>query len=221
MLEAERERVARAGRRLAAGGLVLGTAGNVSERAGELVAISPTGAVLAELEADAVAVVDLEGRQVDGDLLPTSELKLHLGAYNRFATGAVVHLHPPMGTALACVLADELPLVHYQMLALGGPVRVAPYATFGSGELAAGTLDALEGRMAALMANHGTIALGGDLDGALANAELLEWACTLYWRAATLGTPRALDTDQQTAVIEAVTATAYGTPQRRTEAIGG
>jgi L-fuculose-phosphate aldolase len=220
VLEAERERVASAARRLAAAGLVLGTAGNVSERAGSLVAISPTGAVLAELDAGAVAVVDLDGKQVDGDLRPTSEIELHLGVYHRFDTGAVVHLHPPIGTALACVL-DELPLVHYQMLALGGPVRVAPYATFGSSELAATTLDALEGRMAALMSNHGTIALGGDLDGALANAELLEWACELYWRAATLGTPRTLDEGQQRAVIEAVTARAYGAPQSRTEAIGG
>jgi L-fuculose-phosphate aldolase len=220
VLEAERDRVASAARRLAAAGLVLGTAGNVSERAGSLVAISPTGAVLAELDAGAVAVVDLDGKQVDGDLRPTSEIELHLGAYHRFDTGAVVHLHPPMGTALACVL-DELPLVHYQMLALGGPVRVAPYATFGSGELATATLDALEGRMAALMSNHGTIALGGDLEGALANAELLEWACELYWRAATLGTPRTLDEGQQAAVIEAVTARAYGAPQPRTEVIGG
>ena len=220
MLEAERERVASAARRLAAAGLVLGTAGNVSERAGSLVAISPTGAILAELDADAVAVVDLGGEQVDGDLRPTSEIELHLGVYHRFEVGAVVHLHPPIGTALACVL-DELPLVHYQMLALGGPVRVAPYATFGSSELATATLDALEGRMAALMSNHGTIALGGDLDGALANAELLEWACELYWRAATLGTPRTLDEGQQRAVIEAVTARAYGAPHPRTEAIGG
>ncbi|MGH2868753.1 MAG: class II aldolase/adducin family protein [Solirubrobacteraceae bacterium] len=220
MLEAERERVASAGRHLAAAGLVLGTAGNVSERAGSLVAISPTGAVLAGLDADAVAVVDLEGTQLGGDLRPTSEIELHLGVYHRFEARAVVHLHPPIGTALACVL-DELPLVHYQMLALGGPIRVAPYETFGSAELASATLDALEGRMAALMSNHGTIALGGDLDGALANAELLEWACELYWRAATLGTPRTLDKGQQTAVVDAVTARAYGTPQPRTEVIGG
>ncbi len=220
MLEAERQRVASAARRLAAAGLVLGTAGNVSERAGSLVAISPTGAVLAELDADAIAVVELDGKQVQGDLRPTSEIELHLGVYHRFEAGAVVHLHPPIGTALACVL-DELPLVHYQMLALGGPVRVARYETFGSGELAAATLDALDGRMAALMSNHGTIALGGDLDGALANAELLEWACELYWRAATLGAPRTLDEGQQRAVIEAVTARAYGAPQSRTEGIGG
>lgn len=220
MLEAQRAQVADAGRHLAAAGLVLGTAGNVSARAGDRVAISPTGAVLAELEADDVAVVGLDGIQLDGDLLPTSELALHLGVYDRFQSGAVVHLHPPSGTALACVV-DELPLVHYQMLALGGPVRVARYATFGSAELASVTLDALEGRMAALMANHGTIAHGGDLEGALANAELLEWACALYWRAAAIGTPRTLDEGEQNAVIQAVTDRAYGAPQPRSEVLGG
>ena len=163
-----------------------GTAGNVSVRADELVAVTPTGAVLEQLTADDVAVVDLDGDQVDGELAPTSELGLHLGAYRRYGAGAVVHAHAPMGTALGCVL-DELPVVHYQMLALGGPVRVAPYATFGTPELAELTLDALEGRAAALMSNHGTIALGADPDGADGNALLLEWACTVYWRAASAG----------------------------------
>jgi L-fuculose-phosphate aldolase len=214
MLRAERERVAAAARRLAAARLVLGTAGNVSERSGELVAVTPTGAVLADLHADDVAVVELEGAQVAGDLRPTSELDLHLGLYRRYEAGAVVHVHPPMGTALACVV-DELPVVHYQQLALGGPVRVARYETFGSPELAQVTLDALEGRVAALMANHGTIVYGANLGDAVANAELLEWACTVYWRAALIGTPRALGEDERAAVVDAVIARAYGTTQVR------
>ena len=74
-----------------------------------------------------MTVVDLEGRVVAGDLEPTSELDLHLGVYRRHGAGAVVHTHAPMATALSCVL-DELPCVHYQMLLLGGTVRVAPYA---------------------------------------------------------------------------------------------
>jgi L-fuculose-phosphate aldolase len=212
MLEPERERVAAAARRLANQGLVIGTAGNVSERAGELVAVTPTGAVLASVVADDVAVVDLDGAQVGGELAPTSELGLHLGVYRRYDVGAVVHTHAPMATALACVL-DELPVVHYQMLALGGPIRVAPYATFGSPELAQLTLDALEGRCAALMSNHGTIAHGVDLDAAIETALLLEWVCTIYWRAAAIGTPRVLDSEQLAAVIDAVTTTGYGSLQ--------
>jgi len=213
MLERERERVAAAARRLAAGGLVTGTAGNLSERAGELVAVTPTGARLEDVTATDVAVVDLAGEQRDGELAPTSELGLHLGIYRRYAAGAVVHTHAPFATALACVL-DELPVIHYQMLALGGAVRVAPYATFGTPELAELTLDALEGRSAALMANHGAIAYGPDLDVAVQQTELLEWACELYWRAAAVGLPRTLDPAQQLDFIEAVTRRGYGITRR-------
>jgi L-fuculose-phosphate aldolase len=212
-LQRERERVAAASRRLAARGLVLGTAGNVSERHEDLVAVTPTGAVLERLEPEQIAVVDLGGNQLEGPFAPTSELQLHLGVYERYRAGAVVHAHPPIGTALSLVL-DELPVVHYQMLALGGPVRVAPYATFGTAELAVLTLDALQGRGAALMANHGTIAHGPDLDVAVEHALLLEWACEVYWRAATIGTPRTLDADQREAFVSALTERGYGMTRR-------
>lgn len=214
MLEAERERVAAAARRLAGEGLVLGTAGNVSERHDELVAVTPTGAGLERMEPTDIAVVDLEGNQVDGELAPTSELGLHLGAYRRYGAGAVVHTHAPVSTALGCVL-EELPVVHYQMLALGGSVRVAPYATFGSPQLAELTLDALEDRSAALMSNHGTITLGADPDAATEATLLLEWASTIYWRAASVGRPRVLDAEQQRAFLDAVVARSYGSPQSR------
>jgi L-fuculose-phosphate aldolase len=209
MLEPERERVAAAARLLAGQGLVLGTAGNVSERAGELVAITPTGAVLADLQASEITVVDRQGRPVDGSSAPTSELALHLGVYDRYDAGAVVHTHAPVSTALACVL-DEVPVVHYQMVALGGSVRVAPYATFGTPELAKLTLDALGGRFAALMANHGTIAYGDQLGAAVERSLLLEWACTVYWRAAAIGAPRSLGEEQLEAVREELSRRDYG-----------
>jgi L-fuculose-phosphate aldolase len=212
-VEAAREQVAAAARRLADGGLVLGTAGNVSARAGELVAITPTGAVLGSLSAEQIAVVDLDGDHVDGELAASSELELHLGVYRRYDAGAVVHTHAPVATALSCVL-DELPVVHYQLLLLGGAVRVAPYATFGSPELAELTLDALRDRGAALMANHGAIAHGPDLDTALERSLLLEWGCEVYWRAAALATPRVLDADQRTAVVNAAVERSYGTMRR-------
>jgi L-fuculose-phosphate aldolase len=209
MLEREREQVAAASRRLAADGLVLGTAGNLSAGDGDRVAITPTGAALAELEAEQVTVVDLDGRVVEGDLEPTSEIELHLGVYRRFHAGAVVHTHAPMATALSCVL-DELPCVHYQMLLLGGPVRVARYETFGTPELAAAVLEALEERTAALMANHGAIAYGPGVDAAVEASLLLEWACTVYWRASLLGEPGVLDEDQRQAVVDAAIARGYG-----------
>ena len=213
MLEPERERVAAASRRLADAGLVLGTAGNISERAGDRVAITPTGAALAELQPDDITVVNLDGDQVDGELAPTSELTLHLGVYGRYDAGAVVHTHAPMGTALSCVL-EELPVIHYQMLSLGGPVRVVPYATFGTTELAELTLEALSERTAALMANHGAITYGPDLDFAVAGSLLLEWACELYWRAAVVGAPKVLGAGAQQAVIDQVMQRGYGSTQR-------
>ena len=213
MLEREREHVAAGARRLAENGLVIGSAGNISERAGERVAITPTGAVFDQLEPDQVAVLELNGDQVAGELEPTSELALHLGVYRRYEAGAVVHTHPPVGTALSCVI-DELPVVHYQMLLLGGPVRVAPYRTFGSEELAEVTIDALEDRAAALMANHGAITHGADLEGAISQSLLLEWACELYWRARAIGPPRSLDQGQIEGVVETAMARRYGSMRR-------
>ncbi|GGN09086.1 class II aldolase [Streptomyces fuscichromogenes] len=197
-------------RRLGAAGLLIGTAGNVSVRVGDRVAVTATGAVLAQLTAGQVTVVDLDGKVLAGTLQPTSELDLHLGVYRRYGAGAVVHTHAPMATALSCVL-DELPCIHYQLLALGGTVRVAPYATFGTPELAESVLAALDGRSAALLANHGSVTVGPTLDKAVENALLLEWACGVYQHAAALGTPRVLDEQQQLAVIEAAIARNYGT----------
>jgi L-fuculose-phosphate aldolase len=212
-LDETRGLVAHAARDLAAAGLVVGTAGNISARCGELVAITPTGAALEALEPDQVTVVDLDGDVVRGSLAPTSELDLHLGVYRRYEAGAVVHTHAPVATALSCAL-DELPCIHYQMLMLGGAVRVAPFAPFGSVDLAEVTLDALEGRFAALMANHGAIAYSHDLPGAVAQMRLLEWSCELYWRAASVGTPRALDEAQQAAVVTAALERNYGSTRR-------
>jgi L-fuculose-phosphate aldolase len=209
VLEPEREQVAAACRRLAAEGLVPGTAGNASMRSGDQVAITPTGAVLAELEPEQVTVVDLDGEVLDGSMAPTSEIDLHLGVYRRLDAGAVVHTHAPMATAIACVL-DELPLVHYQMLALGGAVRVAPYATFGTPELAEGVVEALEGRTAALMRSHGAVCIGGDANGAAEATLLLEWACTVYRHASALGEPHVLSDAEVEDVVSAVTERGYG-----------
>jgi L-fuculose-phosphate aldolase len=205
-----REQVAAASRRLAHEGLVLGTSGNVSARGGDRVAISPTGAVLGELEAEQVTIVDRGGTVIDGDLAPTSELDLHLGVYERYeGAGAVVHTHAPMATALSCVL-QELPAVHYGMLAFGGAVRVAPYRTFGTPELAGAVLDALEGKTVALMQNHGAIAYAGTPAQAVDLSLQLEWACSVYWHAAQLGEPRVLDAAELQAVVQQVVALGYG-----------
>lgn len=211
-----RGEVAAAARRLAEEGLLIGTAGNVSAAVPgtDLVAVTATGVVLAGCEPDQVTVVDRAGRVVAGDLAPTSELDLHLAVLtgSTGATGAVVHTHAPYATAVGCVL-DRLPVLHYQQLLLGGDVRVAPFAVFGTRELADQVATALEGRQAALMANHGAVAVGADLDKALDHALLLEWCCRLWCEASRLGTPRELDADQQEAVVLAAIARSYGSTQ--------
>jgi len=213
-----RAAVAEAARRLAEEGLLIGTAGNVSARDGDRVAVTATGVVLAECAPDDVTVVSLDGTVVEGSLAPTSELELHLGVYADSPTdtdtgaAAVVHTHAPWSTAVACVL-EELPVLHYQQLLLGGAVRVAPYATFGTPELAASVRAALAGRQAALMANHGSVAIGATLDQAVEHALLLEWLAQLHHRASALGTPRPLTEEQQVAVVTAALERKYGTPQ--------
>jgi L-fuculose-phosphate aldolase len=203
-----REQVAAASRELAAAGLVRATNGNVSARDGDRIAITPTGGVLGRLRAGDIAIIDADGDLLEDGPRPTSELALHLGVMARLGAGAVVHTHPPIGTALGLVI-DELPCVHYEMVALGGAVRVAPYRTFGSQELADAVIEALEGRSAALMANHGAITFGEDLAQALERAHLLESMCELYWRAAAIGEPRALGGDDIEAVRAQARAKAY------------
>jgi L-fuculose-phosphate aldolase len=215
-LEPQRRQVAAAARRLAAEGLVLGTSGNVSARSGDRVAITPTGARLAELEPEQVTVIDLDGAVVAGDLEPTSELGLHLGVYQRYDAGAVVHTHAPMATALSCVI-DELPCVHYGLLGLGGSVRVAPYRTFGTPELADAVIEALDGRTAALMANHGAVTYAADAGAAVEASLLLEWGCAVYWHAAAIGTPRVLDQAQRDDVVRVALERGYGTTRQREE----
>jgi Ribulose-5-phosphate 4-epimerase and related epimerases and aldolases len=184
-------------RAVAAAGLVVGTSGNVSVRDGDRVSLSAKGAALGELTAADVAVVDLAGVVLAG--VPTSELELHLAIYRGYDAGAIVHTHAPRATAVACVL-DELPVVHYQLLAMGGAIRVAPFAAFGGAELATAVVEALDGRRAALLANHGAVTYGRTLAEAVERAVLLEWACGVYLEAARVGTPRVLDEQQQAAV---------------------
>jgi L-fuculose-phosphate aldolase len=210
VIQSLREDVAEAARRLAAEGLLIGTAGNVSLRDGDRVAVTGTGVVLRDCTPDQVSVVSRSGELVEGTLLPTSELDLHLDVYAATDTIAVVHTHAPYSTAIACVL-DELPVLHYQQLLLGGAIRVAPYATFGTPELAAHVRTALADRQAALMANHGSVAIGSSLAKAIDNALLLEWLATLHHRANALGTPRVLTDAEQADVITQALKRSYGT----------
>lgn len=208
-----REQLAATSRALAAEGLVTGTSGNLSVRAGEGVLISPTGASLGELDAEQIPLVDLGGQVIHGDLEPSSEINLHLGIYRRYDAGAVVHTHAPMSAAIGCVL-DELPCIHYLMVDFGGTVPVAPYHTFGTQRLADAVRDAMEGHTAVLMANHGTLAYGPDLATAAARTRLLEWVATMYWHAAAIGTPKTLSEAEQRDVAAELERRSYGTTRK-------
>jgi len=210
VLEAAREQVAAACERLAGERLVVGTAGNVSVRAADdHIVVTPTGGVFGEIGADDMTVVTRDGELVEGTRGPTSELALHLLLYDRNNAGAVVHTHAPYATALSCVV-DEVPAVHYSMLSFGGSLRVAPYATFGTEELAHNVERALEGRTACLMQNHGHVGYAHDLASAVESALLAEWACMVYWRARMLGEPRALNDEELQDVIAQVVRLGYG-----------
>jgi len=207
---AVREAVVRAGLRLAAGGLVIGTAGNLSVRLGERVVVTPTGAALGTLDAARLSVVDLDGTHIDGDLAPTSEVPLHLATYRATGGTAIAHAHAPASIAAGCVV-DVLPPLHYAVLALGGPVRVAAYAPYGSGALAENVCTAMTERTAALMRNHGSVAYGSTLEEACDRIELVEWLSSLYLSSAAVREPVALTDEQLQATLAA--AVGYGSTQ--------
>lgn len=213
MLDDERQQLAAAAHRVAARGLAIGTAGNLSIRVKDQIVITPTGGVLEELTPEMMTVVDFDGNILDGELAPTSELELHTLIYQKFRTRAIAHAHGLASTAVACT-HDELPVIHYGQLLLGGSVRTAPYATFGSPELAQHVATALEGKTAALMANHGSVAHGRTIDGACDVLEMLEWCCDLYTRTLTLGTPSTLSDEMLQKVIEAAMSKSYGTTRK-------
>jgi L-fuculose-phosphate aldolase len=197
------QRLVAAARRTADEGLVVGTSGNLSVRTGDTVLVTPSGIAYDRLGPADVLGVDLEGRRVLGTAEPTSELPLHLAVYRATGARAVVHTHAVHATAVS-TLVDELPPVHYMTAALGGPVRVAPYATYGTPELAEGALAALRDRTACLLRNHGTVAYGDDLDEAHDRTAQLEWMCRLWLLASSVpgGSPTLLTAAQLTATAE-------------------
>lgn len=207
ILEKERAAVCEYARRLAADGLVVGTSGNVSARTGDLVAVTPTGVDYAALTPADIPVVDLDGKLTDGALKPTSELPMHLAVYTRATdpgsapVNAVVHTHSVHATAVS-TLVTEVPPIHYMLAAIGPTARVAPYATYGTTELADAMLQALDARRGCLLANHGTITFGDSLASAYSRAQQLEWVCQVWLLARSAGTPALLPSAEIEQVVE-------------------
>ncbi|MBO0915952.1 class II aldolase/adducin family protein [Streptomyces laculatispora] len=200
-------------RRTAADGLVVGTSGNVSARVGSTVLVTPSGVPYDRLRPEDAVGVDLEGNQILGELTPTSELPLHLAVYRNTAAAAVVHTHAVHATAVSTLVA-EVPPVHYAAALLGGPVRVAAYARYGTDELAANMLAALRDRTGCLLGNHGTVTYGATLDEAYDRTAQLEWLCRLWLAASAVPgrSPALLTPDQLSDVREALKE--YGQPGR-------
>lgn len=194
VMETWREVVATA-RRTADEGLVVGTSGNVSARVGDLVLVTPTGVRYDRLGLDDPVAVGLDGVRRLGTLPPSSEVPLHLAVYRTTGARAVVHTHAVHATA-ASTLVEELPAVHYMCAALGGPVRVARYATYGTEELAAAALDALRDRSGCLLRNHGTLVYADTLERAYDNTAQLEWMCRVWLTASAAGTPSLLPPEE-------------------------
>ncbi|MBE3599113.1 MAG: class II aldolase/adducin family protein [Limnochordaceae bacterium] len=194
-----RAEVVGVGRRLLQTGLVVGTSGNVSARDKEtgLVAISPSGMEYDRIDAEDVPVVDEEGRPVEGRRRPSTELPTHLAIYRAYPeVGAIVHTHSTYATVLS-VLGWSLPPVLGEAAGvLGGEVRLAEYATTGSEQLGVYTVMALEGRQAAILKNHGAIAVGEDLLEALHVAWVLESTARVYWAARVAGPVLQLSPDE-------------------------
>jgi L-fuculose-phosphate aldolase len=188
-----RTRIVEVGIELERLGLLDLTAGNISARTGDdAIAITPTGIPYGDTTADDIVICALsDGSVIDGSRRPSSELALHRAIYAaRPETGAVVHTHSPYATTLA-VLRRPIPAVHYVISRLGtNEVPVVDYATYGTQELAQIAFAGVAGTTkAVLLANHGALALGADLDEAALNARLLETLAATYWRALAVGSP--------------------------------
>ena len=194
LLADERGLIAEYGRRMTGDRLVVGTSGNLSIRAGDLMAVTPAGHAYDTLTPELVCVHRIDGEAVEGALAPTSELPFHQLIYAHTDAAAVVHTHSTAATVVSTVV-DELPTIHYILAVMGGPIRVAPYATFGSQELADNVLAAIEGRSGVLLANHGAITYGPTIEVAYDRALYLEWVAEVWLRANALApafTPRVL-----------------------------
>ena len=190
-------------RAMGAARLNVGTSGNASQRLeGGRMLISPSGIAAERCRAEDLVVVEADGRYA-GARAPSSEWQLHHDVYAAFpAAGAVLHAHSPFATALACQRLD-IPPFHYMIARFGGTtVRCAGYATFGTQALSDATVAALHERSACLLANHGTVVLGSDLDHALAMAIEFETLCEQYWRTLQLGAPVLLSEEEMAEVIE-------------------
>ena len=204
MMEYEKEQVVRYGKKLIDRRLTTGSGGNISvyNREKNLVAISPSGLDYYETTPEDIVILDIDGNLVEGKNRPSSEAGMHLAFYkNRADVSGIVHTHSKFATAIAC-MGWELPAVHYLIGMAGHRVKCTGYATYGSDELAKKALETIGDSNAVLLANHGLIALGEDVDRAFSTAEHLEFVSEVYYLTKTLGTPNILSDEDMDEVMK-------------------
>ena len=183
-------------------GINQGTSGNLSVRCGEGMLITPSGMPYSKLTVADIVYVDASG-EGEGPRLPSSEWRIHFDLYHaRVDALAILHAHPAECVALAC-MHRAIPAFHYMVAVAGGRnIRCAPYATFGTQELSDHVLQALRGRKACLMANHGLICVESGIDRALSLAIEVEQLARSYLRCLAIGDPVLLDNDEMDRVLE-------------------
>jgi len=204
LLEKERSLIVDYGKRLLASGLTVGTGGNLSvfDRASGYVAISPSGLDYENTQPEDIVIVDMKGVIVDGQRRPSSEFAMHSGMYEkRPDINAVVHTHSAFATTLAC-LECSLPAVHYLIGFAGKEVKCAPYATFGTQELADSACRTIGDDKAVLLAHHGLLTAGADIGEAFMVAEQVEYCAELYWRARAIGKPDVIPDSEMNRIID-------------------
>lgn len=215
--EESRRQVTEFSKRMLHDRLTSGTSGNISkidEQSG-LIAITPSGVDYEILTPEMIILVDQNGEIAEGKFEPSTEMPMHLHIYrNRPDVRAIVHTHSMYATTLS-VLRRKIPVMHYMVLPLGGPVPLAEYAVFGSQQLAENVVRALgTNNKAVLLSNHGAVTVGGSLEEAYRNALLLEHMAELYWRTLVVEEPRLLT---KTEIEEAKAKLAdYGVARLRT-----
>ncbi len=202
-LEKEREALVQYGHKMVDAGLTTGAGGNLSIacRQRGWVAITPSGVAYDQLTAADIIVIDFQGQVVEGRGRPSSETGFHLALYaQRQDIQAVVHTHSVYATTLAC-LGWELPAVHYLVGFCGNKVPLAPYATYGSTQLADNICKAIGSYQAVLLANHGLVAVGPGLLKAFEVAAEIEFVARIYYQARSVGRPVILPDAEMARVI--------------------
>ena len=204
MIESERGvrmRLMTTARKLAADGIVTATSGNLSARVEQGYIVTPSGAACESVHPDDFVFMGYDWTHGGGQRQPSSEWRMHRDIYMaREDVQAVVHVHSPYATTLAC-LGRSIPAFHYEVAFAGGDdIRCGPYATFGTQELAAATIEALKDRHACLLANHGAVAVGSSIEEAARLAERVEFLARLFWQVLQVGEPVLLDTAEMTRV---------------------